>query len=147
MRVPGAWPVDPRFFLIEPFNGELGLSIDPLGTYLRDGNACVWVIAGIWDPEALRRYLAENRTFGTHIYFGWSNEEDEWDFAMHPVSEAPSLLARVSELQDSGNEVELDSFQFMERIPVNTGDLETLESRVATPLAKAAALLGIQAKR
>ena len=88
VSIPKLWTVDEMFFYLEAWNGGggyLGLGLDPLGTYLRDASPCVWVIAGIWHFEALKKHVEDQRTFGSHIYFAWNTADDKWSHEMHPV--------------------------------------------------------------
>lgn len=147
VRVPNTWTLGEKLFFVESYIGSLGISLDPLGCYLRSGKPCVWVIAEIGHLEALRKYLEDGRTFGTHIYFDWDAADGKWDFAMHPVSEAAALMDRLRELESQGHEVNMDSLAFMDHIPVDRNDLPALEPRVPAAVERAAATLGLRPKR
>ncbi len=148
VSVSNGWTCDASFLYVESWCGEdVGIALDPLGTYLRNGSPGLWVVAGLWDFEKLRRRLEENAIFGTHLYFHWDTPDEGWDFRMHPVSEIASFLPSLRAIESAGNEIGMDSFQFMHRITYDDHDLSVLEERVDVSVGKAAAFLGVKPVR
>lgn len=142
--VPRAWALDELFFSIEAWAGDdVGISLDPLGTYLKDARPCVWTIAGMWDFEKLKARLERGETFGSHLYFHWDTADDEWNFRMHPVSEIAAVPALFRSLEFDGNSISVDSCQFMEQMLYENHDRSRLRDRANSSIATAAAFLGL----